>query len=106
MALSEPALNKLFKDDIINLALDCQSEFNSTLVGIRNELSDLKKDFEKLDLDLSVARQVNSVLRERVTSLERQCSSNSQYFRRECLEFTGIPEKSDNNTLESSFENL
>ena len=43
MALSEPALNKLSKGDIINLALDYQSEFNSTLVGIRNEISDLKK---------------------------------------------------------------
>ena len=35
------------------------------------------------------------MLRERVTSLERQCS------RRKCLELTGIPETSDNNTLES-----
>ena len=42
------------------------------------------------------------MLRERVTSLERQCWSNSQYSRRECLELTGIPETSDNNTLEST----
>ena len=102
MALSEAALKKLSKDEIINLALDYQSKFDSTLAGIWNELSDLKKDFEKLGSDLSVARQVNSVLRERVTSLERQCWSNSQYSRRECLELTGIPETSDNNTLEST----
>ena len=102
MALSEAALKKLSKDEIINLALDYQSKFDSTLAGISNELSDLKKDFEKLGSDLSVARQVNSVLRERVTSLERQCWSNSQYSRRECLELTGIPETSDNNTLEST----
>ena len=72
------------------------------MASIRNELSDLKKDFEKLGSDLSVARQVNSVLRERLISLERQCWSNSQYFRRECLELTGIPEASDNNALEST----
>ena len=101
-ALSEATLKKLFKDEIINLALDYQSKFDSTLAGISNELSDLKKDFEKLGSDLSVARQVNSVLRERVTSLERQCWSNSQYSRRECLELTGIAETSDNNTLEST----
>ena len=71
-------------------------------MGIRNELFDLKKDFEKLGSDLSVARQVNSVLRERVTSLKCQCWNNSQYSRRECLELTGIPETSDNNTLEST----
>ena len=61
-----------------------------------------KKDFEKLGFYLSVARQVNSVLRERVTSLEHQCWSNSQCFRRECLELTGIPKTSDYNTLEST----
>ena len=95
MALSKAALKKLSKDKITNLALDYQSKFNSTLAGIRNELSELKKYFEKLDFDLSVGRQVNSVLRERVTSLENQCS------KRECLELTSIPETSDNNTLES-----
>ena len=70
------------------------------MTSIRNELSDLKKDFEKHDSDFSVARQVNSVLRERVTSLERQCWSNSRYSRRECLELTGISETRDNNALE------
>ena len=43
MALSEAALKKLSKDEIINLALDYQSKFDSTLAGIRNELYDLKK---------------------------------------------------------------
>ena len=43
-----------------------------------------------------------NLLREKVTSLEHQCWSNSQFSRRECLELTSIPETSDNNTLESS----
>ena len=73
MALSEAALKKIPKDEIVNLALDYQSKFDSTLVGISNELS----DFETLGSDLLVARQVNLVLRERMTSLERQCWSNS-----------------------------
>ena len=42
------------------------------------------------------------MLRERVTNLERQCWSNSQYSRCECLELTGISETSDNNTLENT----
>ena len=71
MALSEAALKKLSKDEIINLALDYQSNADSTLAGIRNKLYDLKKDFEKLGSNLSVVRQVNSVLRERTISLER-----------------------------------
>ena len=102
MALSEAALKKLSKDEIINLALDYQSKFDSTLAGISNELSGLKNDFEKLGSDLSVGKQVNLVLRERITSLERQCWGNGQYSRRECLELIGNPETSDNNTLESN----
>ena len=82
MTLSEAALKKLSKGNIIDLALDYQSKFDSKLVGIRNELCDLKKDFEKVGSDLLVARQVNSVLRETVTSLEYQYWGNSQYSSR------------------------
>ena len=32
--------------------------------------------------------------------MERQCWSNSQYSRRECLEVTGIPESSESKDLE------
>ena len=60
MALSEAAWKKLSKKEIVNLALDYHSKFDSTLVGIRYELSDFKKNFEKLGSDLSVAGQVNS----------------------------------------------
>ena len=60
MALPDAALEKLFKEEIIILALDYRSKFDSTLAGIRYELSDFKKNFEKLGSDLSVARQVNS----------------------------------------------
>ena len=65
MALSECALKKLRKDEIINLALDYQSKFDSTLAGIRNELSDLKKDFEQLRSDLSITKLVNTKLKEK-----------------------------------------
>ena len=42
-----------------------------------------------------VAKQVNLM---RVTNI---VSPGAQYFRRECLELTSIPETSDNNTLKS-----
>ena len=102
MTLTEAALKKLSKDEIVSLVLHYQNKFDSTLASIKNVLSDLKKDFEQLSSDLSVARQVNSVWRETLLSLERHCWSNSQYSRRECRELTGIPETSDNNTLEST----
>ena len=77
MALSGPALKKLHKDEILNLALDYQSKFDSTLAGIRNELSDLKNDFEQLRSDLSVTKLVNTKLKEKVVCLEQQTWNNS-----------------------------
>ena len=102
MALSESALKKLHKDEIINLALDYQSKFDSTLAGIRNELSDIKKDFEQVRSDLSVTKLVNTKLKEKFVSLERQTWSNSQYSRRECLELSSIPETVENKDLEGT----
>ena len=58
MAPSEFALKNLHKDEIINLSLDYQSKFNSTLAGIRKELSDFKKDFEQLRSELSISKLV------------------------------------------------
>ena len=68
MALSESALKKLHKDEIISLALDYQSKFDSALTGIRNELSDLKKDFEQLRSDLSITKLVNNKLKKKAWS--------------------------------------
>ena len=63
---------------------------NTDLSGLRQELSDLKQNYIKLESQLSVARQVHNKLKEHIVSLERQRWSNSQYSRRECLENSGI----------------
>ena len=80
MAPSEAASKKLSKREITNLALDYQRKFNSTLTGTRNELSDLKKHFEKLNFDLPVARQVNSVNCEAYWSLLRRLLNSKKYI--------------------------
>ena len=72
MALSEFALKKLHKVEIISLALNYQSKFGTTLAGIRYELSDLTNDFEQLRSNLLVTKLVNTKLKEKVVSLERQ----------------------------------
>ena len=70
----------------------------------------LRKYFEKPETDLAFSRSVNTKLRDRISSLEHQCWSNSQYSRRECLETTGIPDNIKNDDLEEKalmiFENL
>ena len=100
IAFSESTLKKLHKDEIINLAMLCQSKFDSTLAGVRNELSDLKKDFEQLRSDLPITKLLNTKLNEKFVSLERQTWSNIQCFRREYLELSGIPETNENKDME------
>ena len=97
MSLSEATLKKLSKDEVINLLLDYQNKFETTLtrmntdlLGLRQDLSDLKKNYIKLESELSVARQVNNKLKEHIVSLE----------------ITGIPDKTDQKDLENTALNL
>ena len=50
--------------------------------------------------ELCVSRQASSKLRDQMVSLQRQCWSNCQYSRRECLEQSGLPESIKNSELE------
>ena len=43
--LSEEALLKLTKDELVNLSLDYQNKFTSTLARIESDISNLRKDF-------------------------------------------------------------
>ena len=113
MSLSEAKLRELSKDEIINLLLDYQNKFDTTLTRMNTDLSDVTQDFSdlkqnhiKLESELSVARQVNNKLKEHIVSLERQCWSNSQYSRRECLEISGIPDKTDQKNLDDTAFNI
>ena len=92
MSLSESVLKKLSKDKVIALALEYQNKFDSTLANINKEISALRQNYEKMQSELCISRQVSSKLREETVSLERQCRSNCQYSRRECLELSGLSE--------------
>ena len=62
MALNEDALRKLGKEEIIKLALEYQSKFESTLSSIndiKTDLSELRKYYEKLESDVIITKQVN-----------------------------------------------
>ena len=101
MTLTEAALQKMSKDDIITLALYFQDKFNSTLANINIDIGELNYKFEKLESELMVSRSVNSNLFKKRTILERQCLGNNQYSRRKCLEISGIPENNENKDLEN-----
>ena len=59
---------------------------DTDLSGLKQDLSDLKQNYVRLESELSVAKQVNNKLKRHTVSLEHQYWSNFQYSRRECLE--------------------
>ena len=102
MSISEAALRKLTKGEVIALFLEYQAKFDNTLSDINRELSELCKDFKKIESELFVSKNVNSKLHKRVLALESQCSGNNQYSTRECLEITGAPDSVSNDDLEKT----
>ena len=50
------------------MALEYQAKFNKTLSNINKELSELRNDFKKIESELSVIKNVNSKLHERVVA--------------------------------------
>ena len=76
MVLNEAALRKLGKEEIIKLALEYQSKFDSTsssINDIKTDLSELRKYHEKLESDVIITKQVNAKLCNEMKFLERQC---------------------------------
>ena len=69
---------------------------DSILANINKKISNLRQNYEKMQSELCVSRQVSSKLGEQIVSLERQCWRNCQYSRRECLAVSGLPQSMEN----------
>ena len=96
--------------EIIKLALEYQYKFDSMLLSsinnIKTDLSELRKQYKKLESDIIITKQVNTKLCDKMKFLEYQCWVNEQYSRCECLEISGVPESVTDNDLEGKVLNL
>ena len=105
MAYNESSLLRLNKDDFTRIALDMQNsklETNSILTDIKNELSELRKRYNKLEADLAVSKSATEIMRKKKVMLERKSWSNEQYSWRECLEISGLPSSTEDSQLEGT----
>ena len=98
---SEEALRKLNKDDLIGIALSLQSKMESSNAKVLEELKLLNNRFYKLEADVAIARNANSLLSSRLVDTERQCWANVQYSRRETLEIVALPKSLTNDEAET-----
>ena len=79
MAYTEYSLSRLNKDDLIRIALDMQNsklDTNSMLTDIKNELSELRKSYNKLATDLAVSKSVTEIMMKQIVMLEQKSWSN------------------------------
>ena len=80
--------------------MEGQQQFNESINRLTNEIKLLKENYKKLESDIAISKTVSSLLTEQMNYVERQCWSNAQYSRRECLEVVGIPSSVNTRDLE------
>ena len=95
-------MDKLLKKDLISIKLSQQAEMDAANSKDMDQICKFNENFEKLRSELTVAKQVDSVLCERIVSMERQCWANAHYSRRECLELVGVPRSVSDGDLEET----
>ena len=97
---TEETFDKLLKKDLISIVLSQQTAMDAVNREIMDQIRKFNENFEKLQSELIVVKQVNSVLSERLVSMELQCWANAQYSRRDCLELVGVPRSVSDGELE------
>ena len=102
-SLTEESFSKLSKQELIAMMLQMQNEMESSDTKFAEELRELNESFQQLKSDLTITKNVNSQLHNRLVNMEKQCWANAQYSRRECVEIVGIPTSVPDNELEKTF---
>ena len=72
-ALSEESLNKLTKPEIVAAYMNLQTKMTKMESIMINKVHKLNSNLEKLQSELDITKNVNSLLSDHLTSLERQC---------------------------------
>ena len=73
MACSLASLIKLTREELANTVLDYQRKFDNSLDSINAELLKLKTKLTRMESDLTISRNVNEKLIERLVVTERKC---------------------------------
>ena len=100
------SLQSMNNKDMIPIVLSLQNNLDQANNKVLEEIRKVNDNFSKLESELSVTKQVNSLLSCRLINMERQCWANAQYSRRECLDIAGIPREVEPDVLEEKVVNI
>ena len=92
---------------MIPIVFSLQNKLDKTNNKVLAEIHQLSDDFSKLESELSVTEEVNSLLLHRLANLKLQCQAKAQYSRQEYLDIIDIHSQVEADVLEEKvFEKL
>ena len=98
-------LKSLNKEQLVNMVVELRAE-NLDLRHQVKQLEEINLKITQMQSDIAITKNTNKLLCERIISLERRCAESEQYSRRECLEFSGIPQNVKHEDLENKVRHI
>ena len=79
-AYTEGALDKLSKKELIGITLSLQNkveQYTNVNTDALEEIRKFNENFVKLESEINIVKQVNTLLNKMVIDMERQCWANA-----------------------------
>ena len=104
--LTYDAVNAIRKKDLVDYIEKMKGKVAADNQNLCNEIANLSDNVkslvstnERLTSELSIIKNVNNILENRIVNLEKQLSKNEQYGCHNNVEISGISNKSQTKTL-------
>ena len=101
MVRTRSQLENRSKEELIDELISVE-DISSKLSDLTSRFDDFLRRYEVLSSELTISKNCNRLLGERIVQLERNAANNAQYHRRESLEINPVPASIGNDVLESS----
>ena len=101
MVRTRSQLENLSKEELIDELISVE-DISSKLSDLTSRFDDFLRRYEVLSSELTISKNCNRLLGERIVQLERNAVNNAQYHHRESLEINPVPASIDDDVLESS----
>ena len=106
VSYTNDSFDKLPKQDLILIALSLQSQLDEANNKVLDEVRNLWDAITKLSSELSITKNINTLLSNKLATLERRFWENAQYSRRECVGIKGILWKVSGKVVEENILNI
>ena len=101
MVRTRSQLENLSKEELTDEFISV-GDISSKLSDLTSHFNDFLRRYEILNSELTVSKNCNRLLTERIVQLERNAVSNAQYHRRESLELNPVLASISDDVLENS----